>query len=125
MQVNGNNGPITGTGLQDTLDAEAANFWQALVHHVICLADHKMATAEQSAQKFSELLLANTYQLQTSADATNTHSKLRDFLITHFKSETRNAHHPDKSLGTLSPGAFPPVLVWYIGECMGINDQHQ
>ena len=84
-----------------------------------------MATTEQSAQKFSELLLANTYQLQTSANATNTHLKLHDFLMRHFKSETRNAHHSDKPLGTLSPGAFPLVLVWYIGECMGMIDQHQ
>jgi len=71
--------------LRSAQDSEAAEFWQALVHRVVSVADHKMATADQSAKEYAEVLLHEMREVDIVGDAKLARLELTAFLTRCFR----------------------------------------
>ncbi|XP_073393362.1 uncharacterized protein [Physcomitrium patens] len=80
------------TTLMSAQDSESAEFWQALVHHVSSVADHKMAAAEQSAKEFAEVLVHDMRCTSIVGDIHLARFELQTFLKGCFKLEPATRH---------------------------------
>lgn len=75
------------THLRESHDADARGFWEALVHHVVSLADHKMATPEETSRVFSEVLLPQSRQEELAGVGDKARLRLQEILTQNFKTE--------------------------------------
>lgn len=88
--------------LRSAHDSEAAEFWQAMVHHIISIVDHKMATIEQSAEEIAKVLLHEMREGDIVGDARFARLELQAFLTRCFKLEP-----------TLRCKTYPPQGKYY------------
>ena len=84
---------VSATDLRSAHDSEAAEFWQALVHHVVAVADHKIATVQESAKDIAEVLLHEMREADIVGDATLARFELRAFLTRCFTMEAASEYH--------------------------------
>ena len=88
---------VSAAALRSVQDSEAAEFWQTLVHHIVSIADHNMATSEESASAFAEVLLHEMREAEIVGDAKLARLELQLFLTRCFRMEPASVSH------TLSP----------------------
>jgi hypothetical protein len=97
---------VNAAALRSAHDSEAAEFWQALVHHVVSVADHKMATAEESAKHFAEMLLHEMREADIVGDANLARFELQSFLTRCFRLEPESGCHTLPPQGEYHCAAF-------------------
>lgn len=81
------------TTLKNSQDSEAAEFWEALVHHIASIVDHKMTTPKDSAKDFADVLLNEMREVDITGNAKFARFELKLFLTRCFKMEPTSRLH--------------------------------
>ncbi|CAM6128718.1 unnamed protein product [Calypogeia fissa] len=83
--------------LEEYQEGESTKFWQTLVHHVVSVKDHNLASLRQIAKVFVEILLASTRMEGFPEEkARALQQELQEFLVSGFKSKALHFFHANQ-----------------------------